>query len=243
MVWVVLMASLFVNVAFADAGKIIKVVGGDDAYVLRKGVKIPLGLDVSLEVGDDIHSSSAHLIMLVYPETQLSLPRQSELKLIQATIEETPKHLKSNSVLELLKGQVRSRVTKNINNEVEHTIKVTNAAFAVRGTEFEIRIDGDDVDLDVEEGEVEFSSPLVHTFVPEIIKRHEGFRFSRKNKMYLRRKFDARLNNMPGFLNSRELKERFLAWKDNRSLQGGIQQKLKERMKRINASKDKKINR
>lgn len=228
------MASFVLNAAFADVGKIIKIVGGDDAYVIRQGEKISLTPESLLEVGDEIRSSGTHLVMVIFPDIQISLPRLSEMRLKEATIEETPEHLKSQSLVELIKGQIRCRVTKQKNHEVEHTVQVTNAAFAVRGTEFEVGIEGDDVDLDVEEGEVEFSSPLVHTFVPEMIKRNEGFRFSRKNKKYIRRKIATRMQNHPGFLDRQELKERFRKWKEKRaSLREGKGVRKQRKEKRL----------
>lgn len=194
------LALLLTSTAFASVGKITKIVGTNDAYVVRPAGRVALTPELELNEGDILHTESSHVVLLIDPGTQLSVPKKSELQLTKAKIVTEGKLVKGTSSVDLLKGQVRALVTRDPEVTIDQSITSGNVAFGVRGTEFEVTLDGDDVDLDVVEGEVIVSSPDVHTFVPEIVKKGEGFRFARKKKQFMRRAFKLRMKDHPGFI-------------------------------------------
>lgn len=73
----------------------------------------------------------------------------------------------------------------------EHVVKMKNVSFTSTSAVFTVTQLKDRVELDVHCGEVTFSSPLIMTFVPEIIKAKTGFTFLAKEKKIQRRKFNG----------------------------------------------------
>jgi len=83
-----------------------------------------------------------------------------------------------------LKGHIQVKTKKNM--------KVLNddVSFSTESGEFRVSLnENNDVDLDVASGEVLVSSPHVHTFVPEIVKAKEGFRYKSNPPGFERRKY------------------------------------------------------
>jgi hypothetical protein len=204
---------LLASTAFAEVGKISKVVGSGDAYILRNKEKITITVDASIEQGDELFTQDSVLIVYLYPTSQIGLAKNTQIKITQNLIEGTDEKDKSFSVIDFIKGLIRLQVTKEDNLEIEQKIVADGVAFAVRGTEFEVSQEGEDFDLDVIEGEVEVTSPYVNTFVPEIVKANEGFRFNKKSRNFQRRKFGAKFKNHPEFAKREEIRQK---WKKNR---------------------------
>ncbi len=195
---------------FAEIGKITKLVGSGDAYLERRAQKMAMSQDLLLEEGDTLFSQGAVVLIHLYPSTQLSLSKNTQITLTQNLIEDDKAKEKTTSFVNFIKGVVRVLVTKDADQEIEQKVTADGVAFAVRGTEFEVSDVGDDFDLDVIEGEVQVSSPYVQTFMPEIVKRNEGFRFNKGQKKFQRRKFGLKFKNHPGFKRREEIRE---VWK------------------------------
>lgn len=199
---------IMTNICFAEVGSVLKITGNNNAYLLRGDTKLPLTTEMHLELNDQIFSNEAHLVIFVLPGTQMSLARDTEIKISEHLIEENKELQKSFSVIDFIKGIIRVQVTKSEGERIEQKVQAQDVAFAVRGTEFEVSYDqAKDVDLDVMEGEVVVSSPHVHTFVPEVVKANEGFKFNRKKKAFARRKFRQKFKQHPGFLNKEQIRK------------------------------------
>jgi len=207
----ILLISLFLlNSAWAEVGKITKILGDQDSYLIRGKENIKLTAELDLELNDVIHSQNSYIVIHLYPATQMSLAKNSEIKISEHMIEESGDLEKTTSVIDFIKGIVRVQVTKDTNQEIDQKVQANGVAFGVRGTEFEVSLEeNQDVDLDVFEGEVQASSPDIHTFVPEIIKANEGFRYERKKKAFSKRRFAPKFRNHPGFKDRKEIKKQW----------------------------------
>lgn len=76
-------------------------------------------------------------------------------------------------------------------------VQTEGVAFTTEKGSFEVsQTPTKDIDLDVISGEVEVSSPHVHTFVPEIVKASEGFRYSTAQPGFARRPFNPKINKL-----------------------------------------------
>jgi hypothetical protein len=208
---------LLINTAWAEVGKITKVIGDQDSYLVRGTENIKLVPEASLELGDIIHSQNSYIVIHLYPATQMSLAKNSEIKISEHMIEENADVEKTTSVIDFIKGIVRLQVTKDANQEIDQKVQANGVSFGVRGTEFEVSLENNqDVDLDVFEGEVQASSPYIHSFVPEIVKANEGFRFERKKKAFSKRRFAPKFRNHPGFKEKNEIKKQWREIKEKR---------------------------
>ncbi len=205
MIWISCFV-LMINISLAEIGKVNKIVGPADAYILRNQNKIMVAPNTEIEEGDEIFSLESVLVIHLYPTTQMSLAKNTQIKISKNLIEETADKEKSFSIIEFVKGIVRLQVTKDDDLEIEQQVVADGVAFAVRGTEFEVSNENENFDLDVIEGEVEVSSPYVQTFVPEIVKANEGFRFNKKQRNFQKRKFGTKFKNHPGFAGREEIK-------------------------------------
>lgn len=203
----------FISFAHAEVGEIISMRGGSDSYLMRNGSKASISEGDKLEVGDTVHSGSAHVALILYPKIQMGLAKDTELKITSHMVEEATTE-KTESLIELIKGLIRIQVTRDQNEEVQQKVDARGVTFAVRGTEYEVSSTDDDAELDVFEGEVEVSSPHVQTFVPEIVKPNEGFRYARKARQFSRRAHKARLKEAK-FLRREELRSR---WQQRKAL-------------------------
>lgn len=176
-----LISLLFSGTLFAEVGKVTKVLGGTDSYLVRGKENIKLSSDVKLERGDVLHSQNSYVVIQLNSLSQLSLAKNTEVKI--------------NTDIDFLKGIIRVLATKE-----SLKIQGSRVAFSGHDSEFEVSLeDNQDVDLDVFKGEVEVTSPDVHTFVPEIVKANDGFRFEKTKKAFSRRRFAPKFRNHPGF--------------------------------------------
>lgn len=203
--------------ASAEVGKVVRIAGENTGYLIRASEKVSLNQDTPLELQDEIHSDNSVLVLYLYPGTQISLGKKTSIKLTEHFIDSSEDKLrKSFSIIDLIKGMVRLQVTKEGQEELEQKITADDVAFAVRGTEFEVSyLETSHVDLDVVEGEVEVSSPHVQTFVPEIVKAKQGFRFDRKKRSFGRRKFLLKFRDHPGFGKASQLRKNWRQFKKN----------------------------
>lgn len=206
---------LLTGFAHAQVGEILSLEGGTDSHLLRNGQRMNLAESMTLETGDKIFSADSHVTLMVYPKVQISLVKGTELVLNSHLIEESTTE-KSSSVVGLIKGLIRIMVSKDEGEIVDQKVDAKDITFSVRGTEYEVSVNDDDADLDVIEGEVEVASPYVQTFVPEIVKKGEGFRFERKAKKFSRRAFKERVRQNK-FLKKEALKQRWKERKDKRT--------------------------
>ncbi|MGE3611499.1 MAG: FecR domain-containing protein [Bacteriovoracaceae bacterium] len=96
-----------------------------------------------------------------------------------------------DSTIELIKGKLR------LKSDHKYRIVTKNVSFKTEKSEFEVSvISKSDIELNVYKGEVEASSPLINTFVPEIIKENQGLIFSSNNKSYVQKKFEPKLKSL-----------------------------------------------
>lgn len=226
---------LISSTAMAEVGKISKIIGSQDAYILRNSSKINLSQASLLEEGDEIYTQNSVVVVHLYPQSQLSLSKNSQVKLSKSVIDESTDTEKAFSIIDYVKGIVRLQVTKDPGQEIDQKVQADGVAFAVRGTEFEISQEGEDIDLDVVEGEVEVSSPYVQTFVPEMVKANEGFRFNKRARNFQRRKFKMKMKET-GFTSREEIRTK---WKEKRQrLKANRQPRLQERQLRRERKKN-----
>jgi hypothetical protein len=203
-----------ISASLAEVGKISKSIGSGSAYLMRGKDKISLVQDSVIELGDEIFSEDCVLQLLLYPMTQINLAKNSQIKINESFIVGEGSKEKSTSVIGFVKGLIRLQVTKDENLEIDQKVVADGVIFGVRGTEFEVSNENDDFDLDVLEGEVEVSSPYVQTFVPEIVKANEGFRFNKKARNFQRRKFRMKFANNPGFSRREDIRQ---MWQQKRA--------------------------
>lgn len=216
---------IFSSFCFAGVGEILSLNGGSDAKLSRGGVEQVLAVGTALQVGDKIRSENSHVVFLIYPKIQMSLGRGSEMSITSHLIDEA-NEAKSSSILELIKGIIRVQVIRDESDQVEHKIDANGVSFAVRGTEFEVTSTDEEAELDVIEGEVEVSSPYVQTFVPEIVKRNEGFKFSRKAKRFERRAFRKKMKDAY-LLEKDSIRRKSREWKSARKAKRKLKRERK----------------
>jgi hypothetical protein len=205
---------LLMSFAHAEVGEITSLRGGTDSYLMRSGNKSVIAEGDKLEVGDSIHSATSYVTLVLYPKIQMGLAKDTELKITSHMVDEANGPEKTDSLIELIKGLVRIQVTRDHNEEVKQRVDARGVSFAVRGTEYEVYSTDEDAELDVFEGEVEVTSPHVQTFVPEIVKPNEGFRYARKARQFSRRAFKQR-NKEANFLKKEEMRSK---WQQNKAL-------------------------
>lgn len=225
--------------AHAEVGKVLRIISGDGATLDRNGTTLPLQAETLLEEGDSIKTGNGSIMILLYPVTQMSLSQKTEIKLTQNQISEDENEKEiTTSVIDFMMGLIRLQVSKDENQVIEQKINAGRVSFGVRGTEFEVSDEGDEVDLDVIEGEVEVTSPDVNTFVPEMVKANEGFQFSKKERKFKRRQFRQKFKNHPGFMQRSELIGK---WREMRKLRRAKRLELKQRGLQQPGNKFKKV--
>lgn len=206
--------------AAGGVGKVINLIG-EDSYLQRGEEKIPLKLDLELEIQDQVHSGESIVVLYLHPSSQLSLSKNSQVQISESLLKEGEDLTRGESIIDLIKGLVRLQVVSEPGVELKQQIRAKDVSFGVRGTDFEVKLEEEEVLLDVYEGEVEVTSPHVNTFVPYYVKGNEGFRFLRKKHQFDKRGFSPRFRNA-GFRKKEEIRER---WRNRRS-------RLNERLKK-----------
>jgi len=181
----------------------------NDTQIIRKDSKISVIAHMKLEEGDEAMTMGNPVVLYLYPSTQIYLAKNSRIKISKHLTEDKAGVKKVHSIIELIQGIVHLQVMKDNKLEIDQSVVGDSISFAVRGTEFEVAKEGLNYDLDVLKGEVEASSPYVQTFVPEIVKAQEGFRFNLKEKSFQRRKFVERLKGNLGFSSPEEIQKKW----------------------------------
>ena len=93
-----------------------------------------------------------------------------------------------NQQVKIIKGYLLVKSSGKI------TVLNDDVSFTTESAEFQVLLnDNKDVDLDVVSGEVLVASPHVHTFVPEIVKAKEGFRYKSNPPGFERRKYSIKI--------------------------------------------------
>lgn len=209
-----LLALVASNLCFAEVGRVSKVVSPKNAHLLREGSKVDMSSDLTLNLGDEIHTKDAHLLLFLYPGTQLAVNKNSVVKISESMIDKNNNQEKAYSIVELIRGIIRLQVTRSPNQEIDQKVQADGVSFAVNGNEIEVAQEKKGVvDLNVIDGEVLVSSPFIQSFVPEVVKANESLRFSQKKKNFERRKFSIKFKNHPEFEKSETLRQKWKAKK------------------------------
>jgi len=197
-----------ITFAHAQVGEIVSVRGGSDAYLSRNGEKNILSKGLSLEVGDTLRTENSHVVLILFPKIQMSLVKGTEFTITSHIVDDAGEGQNTESLIDLIKGLIRIQVNRDKNEKIEQKVNARDVSFAVRGTEYEVSSSEELAELDVFEGEVEVTSPHVQTFVPEIVKPKQGFRYERKDRQFVRRALKER-NKDAHFLRREEIRERW----------------------------------
>lgn len=162
-----LFSALIISPAYGITGKVIKTLGEDE---LQNKV---------IKSGDQLETNEGEVLIEIHPSLQVILFPQSKIKLASDEI-----ILQQGSIL-YYGGDTKTSPTVSL-KMIKFSPKSTHVEFQVTKMK-------DEVLLNVKTGEVEAASPLVMTFVPEIIKGKKGFAFSAD-----RRKFEQRAFKLQG---------------------------------------------
>lgn len=172
-----LMMLILMGVSWADIGRITKLEGKTDAYIFRGNSKFAVSKDLKLKARDEIFSHETQMVIDLYPGHKVILAKNSQIKIT------------GKDTIDFIKGRIQVQVTKELK------VQGDGVAFNAKEAVFEVsQTENKDLDLDVVSGEVEVTSPYVHTFVPEIVKGQEGFRFTTAEPGFARRKFASKIN-------------------------------------------------
>lgn len=179
---VVLLMSLNVN-AFGAIGKVSKISGKGEAYLLRNKNKVLLTKNIPLELDDKIVSDTTSITIELESKTQVALGAQSEIAIVNGD-KEVP-------LINFFKGMIRVKAQPK-GKDLVQKVQAEGVSFTGKKTEFEVSDTEESIDLDVIKGEVTVSSPFVQTFVPEVVKAKEGFSFGKSKKGFSRRPFQSK---------------------------------------------------
>ena len=184
----------------ADVGRIAKTSNDSDSFLLRKGFKKPLTSDLALKAGDVISTTESMVLLHLLSGSQILLGKKTELRITNCEQKSENEKTMIGCQVELLKGVTRTLVPPEKNREIRQVVSSGQVSFIGKAGEFEVSTAGTgEVDVDVISGEVEATSPLIMTFVPEMIKEKEGLRFSIGPRTYSRRKFSLKMQDPLSF--------------------------------------------
>lgn len=150
-----ILMTLFAQMAFAGPKvAMVKLVRGD-VDVLTLGKTTPLKVDDWVENGSVIKTHEKSFVKLIFVDkSQMNVGPNSEMKIESFSG-------KDSGVIDLVKGKIRSQVTKDylqINKDKSKLfIKTQNAVMGVRGTDFMISTNGINTSTVLFEGEIVFN--------------------------------------------------------------------------------------
>ena len=150
-----ILVTLFTQMAFAGPKvAMVKLVRGD-VDVLTLGKTTPLKVDDWVENGSVIKTHEKSFVKLIFVDkSQMNVGPNSEMKIESFSG-------KDSGVIDLVKGKIRSQVTKDylqINKDKSKLfIKTQNAVMGVRGTDFMISTNGINTSTVLFEGEIVFN--------------------------------------------------------------------------------------
>lgn len=134
---------------------VVKLIKGE-AYVVSGDKKVKLNVNDWLETGSVLHTSAKSFVKLVFiDKSQMNVGPQSEIKIEKF-------HTKDAGVIDLVKGKIRSQVSKdylqiNGKDRSKLFIKTNNSVMGIRGTDFMITTNGKNTAAILFEGEVVFN--------------------------------------------------------------------------------------
>lgn len=151
--WVLGLMCCLALPAFAEVGKVAQLEGeatrtpaGGTAEALQTGSAIELGDEVEVKAG-------GNLALLLTDESTLVLAEGSKLKVDEASFEGLDRKAFS---ARLLVGTVWAKVKKAVaGSPAKFDITTERAVAGVRGTTFQVEVEGEETRVDVEEGMVE----------------------------------------------------------------------------------------
>jgi hypothetical protein len=206
--------------AWSGVGKVVKTSSTDNAVIQRASRIIKIIPGTNLEVGDVIQSQNSLVLLHIYPGIQVSLDRNSEIKISEGIILKKDDLEKINSVIDLIKGSGRFKVSKDFDQGINQRVQSSRISFDVSEAEFEVSLGNNQIiDLHVFDGEVQANSPDVHTFVPEIIKAKEGFRFETTKKAFSRIRFAPKFLNHLALSPNNEIKKKWRSMRKDKKTQ------------------------
>lgn len=123
------------------------------------------------------YAMSLFLVTTFSPTVQYDVGRNSEIKKI------------SEAEVSLVTGRSRYLVKSDFKVEVK------GLGFSSKNGDFEIRKEKNYVDLDVYQGEVEVTSPDLHSFVPYIVKKNQGLRVMNDRKTFIKKRFGPKMKD------------------------------------------------
>lgn len=134
---------------------VVKLIKGD-AYVLSGDKKVKLNVNDWIETGAVLQTSAKSFVKLVFiDKSQMNVGPQSEIRIEKF-------HSKDAGVIDLMKGKIRSQVSKdylqiNGKDRSKLFIKTNNSVMGIRGTDFMITTNGKNTAAILFEGEVVFN--------------------------------------------------------------------------------------
>lgn len=167
MLWLVIFSML--SFTFADSGKVLDLSPNSSSYVIRGDQKLSLVREFQLSNRDEIKAEGSS-VQFKFGDAIFILLRSSSVSLGPGKIF-------------LNEGSVVVKAAK------ETLVEAPKVSFTASEATFSLMLSETGAEVDVEKGEVTVSSPLIMTFVPEIVKAQQGLRFDQKEKKYIRRKF------------------------------------------------------
>jgi hypothetical protein len=189
---------ILTQTSFGQVGKILTG-SQSESYILRDTLIVKISNNFKLKTGDEIVVKINPILIKIYPNTQIALSRNSSFKVVsfKSVIRNNKKVF--TSLLELKSGTLATNIKVKANEVVNLRIKTKEVEFIFSNGQYEISNYGQGTDLHVMKGEVEVRSPHVQTFVPEIIKSGEGFRYTKANPAFSKIPFKPQFNNAPAF--------------------------------------------
>lgn len=143
------------STAFAEKAALVKLIKGE-AHVLSGGKQIQLKADDWIDGGAVVKTSPKSFVKLVFiDKSQMNVGPSSEIKIEKF-------HNKDAGVIDLVRGKIRSQVTKDYlqikgKDRSKLFIKTPNAVMGIRGTDFMISTNGKNTAAILFEGEVVFN--------------------------------------------------------------------------------------
>jgi hypothetical protein len=218
-----------ISFVYAQVGEVRSVRIASDGWIFRNGTKLKLNEGMTLNVGDNIHTESSFVTLLLYPKIQICLVKGSELTLSQHLLDDGNEQ--TTSVIDFVKGQIRIQVTKDGSEKIDQQVKTRYLTVGVRGTEYEVLTTDQETEVDVFEGQVEVTSPNGKR--TELVNPNQGLRIGKDESQFVRIPVRERVQDTR-FLTRDGIRERWEKIKAER-----LVKKLEH--ERNNGLKDKKL--
>ncbi len=163
MTLLLILAMLISLPSYAGKAALVKLIKGD-AVVIVNGKEIKLKANDWIDGGAVVKTSDKSFVKLVFiDKSQMNVGPLSEIKIEKF-------HSKDAGIIDLVKGKIRSQVTKDYlqiqgKDRSKLFIKTKNAVMGVRGTDFMITTNGKNTAAILFEGEVVFNRLNDHAVV------------------------------------------------------------------------------